>query len=235
MQNVFKRYEEKYLITQQQSAALQKVLALYMMPDQYGEYVVQNIYYDTDNWDVIRASIERPVYKEKMRLRCYNRQEATPFDIFLELKKKFKGIVYKRRMLLMEEPSGKKVREIVAAQKNQISSEIDFYLRQNPVWERVHISYRRKALAGIKEPHLRITFDTDMYYRLDRLNFSSPLDGRVILPLGEVVMEIKTPMGIPLWLARALSENHIYPRSFSKYGVCFTSHICCKELMKGSA
>ena len=230
--NVFRRLEEKYLINSAQYDNLIEVMSRHMIPDQYGDYLVQNIYYDTPHWDVIRNSVDRPLYKEKMRLRCYNRLETPqiPNDVFLELKKKYNGIVYKRRITMDKETPLNTMRDVVSRVDTQIARELDYYLNQNPVYERVHIAYRREALAGVENPDLRVTFDTQMRFRLDNLNFVSPLDsGRTILPQGEIVLEIKTIGGLPIWLTRALSESKVYPRTFSKYGTCYTNYIVHEE------
>jgi len=225
MQTIFKRYEKKYLITQGQGDALRDICSRYMKPDKYGEYLVQNIYYDTENWDVIRFSIEGPFFKEKLRLRCYgvSREEGA---LFLELKKKYNGVVYKRRLAIpVKSLSGSTVRDIVAGGSSQISRELDFYLKANAVRERIYISYRRTAFADKKENGLRVTFDTDLAFRLDCLDFSYPGSGHGILPDGKMLMEIKTLGAIPLWMTAALCENGIYPGTFSKYGACYTDHI----------
>jgi SPX domain protein involved in polyphosphate accumulation len=229
MQSIFKRYEKKYLITQEQGAALRDICSRYMTPDQYGEYLVQNVYYDTENWDIIRFSLEKPLFKEKLRLRCYevSREEG---ELFLELKKKYKGVVYKRRLAIpMKSLSGRTVREIVSDESSQISRELDFYLKANAVRERIYISYRRTAFTGFKDDGLRVTFDTDLRFRLDCLDFSDQGGGQSIIPDGKMLMEIKTLGGIPLWMTHALCENKIYPIAFSKYGVCYTEHILKQE------
>jgi len=225
MQSIFKRYEKKYLITTEQGGALGDICSRYMKPDKYGEYLVQNVYYDTENWDVIRFSVERPFFKEKLRLRCYDvsREDG---ELFLELKKKYKGVVYKRRLAIpVKSLSGGTVRDIVSGSSSQISREIDFYMKANAVRERIYISYMRTAFTGIKHDGLRITFDTDLAFRLDCLDFSYPGRGHSILPNGNMLMEIKTLGGIPLWMTAALCENKIYPSSFSKYGACYTDHV----------
>jgi hypothetical protein len=225
MQSIFKRYEKKYLITAAQSAVLHNLCSRYMTPDKFGEYLVQNVYYDTENWDVIRFSLEKPSYKEKLRLRCYDesREEG---ELFLELKKKYKGVVYKRRLAIpMKSLSGRTVRDIVSGGSSQISRELYFYMKANTVRERIYISYRRTAFAGIKDKGLRVTFDTDLAFRLDCLDFSYPGSGHGILPDNKMLMEIKTLGGIPLWMTAALCENGIYPTAFSKYGACYTDHI----------
>jgi len=225
MQSIFKRYEKKYLITETQNTALKKTISEYMIPDQYGEYQVQNLYYDTDNWDVIRASIEKPAYKEKMRLRCYG--EATgESKFYLELKKKYKGVVYKRRIEIPAQSLiGSSVRGIVAGTLSQISKELDFYLQSNGVAEKIYIGYQRTAFAGIEDDGLRVTFDTDVRFRLDDLNFSNSTTGQCILPESKILMEVKTLGGMPLWMAGALSENEVFPTSFSKFGTCYTDYV----------
>lgn len=97
--NIFKRHELKYLITAEQREYIEKAICEYMMPDEYGESTICNIYYDTDNYRLIRRSIEKPMYKEKLRLRSYGKS-ADDKTVFLELKKKYDGVVYKRRISL---------------------------------------------------------------------------------------------------------------------------------------
>ena len=225
MQSIFKRYENKYLITLEQGAALQGFLPRHMEPDRFGEYLVQNLYYDTENWNVIRASIEKPLYKEKMRLRCYDmpKQEA---NVFLELKKKHMDIVYKRRIAIpFQSLSRRSVRDIVSGETSQISRELDFYLRSNAVSEKVYISYLRTAFSGTEDAGLRVTFDTDVRFRMDDLHFLRPGKGHCILPQDKMLIEIKALGGMPLWMSRALSEYAIYPTAFSKFGVCYTGYI----------
>jgi len=225
MQSIFKRYEKKYLVTEKQCNAFKGILAQYMIPDQYGEYLVQNLYYDTENWDVIRASIEKPIYKEKMRLRCYGiaNDDST---FYLELKKKYEGVVYKRRIAIPSESlTGGSVRNIVSTTPSQISREFDFYMQSNEVSEKIYIAYQRLAFAGLDDTGLRVTFDSDIRFRLDDLCFSNSNAGEATIPEGKMVMEIKTLGGMPLWMASALSENEIFPISFSKFGICYVDHI----------
>ena len=226
MQSIFRRYEKKYLITRDQHLELEKAISSYMMPDHYGEYLVQNLYFDTESWDVIRTSIEGPAYKEKMRLRCYG--NATHKSIFyLELKKKYKGVVYKRRIAI---PSylfnNRSIRALVSKTPSQIASELDFYLRSNDVDEKIYIAYQRHAFMGIEDGDLRITFDRNLRFRLDNLKFSNPNTAQTILPQDKTLMEVKTLGGMPLWLAKTFSENEIFPTSFSKFGICYSDYIC---------
>jgi SPX domain protein involved in polyphosphate accumulation len=225
MENIFKRYEKKYLVTRDQGTALQELFLRHMEADHYGSYLVQNLYFDTENWDAIRESLDKPIYKEKMRLRCYGLPKQGT-DFFLELKKKYKGIVYKRRIAIPAVSlSDKTVLDAVSAEPSQIARELEFYMKSNAVSEKVYIAYRRIALAGVKDDGLRVTFDTDMCFRTDRLDFTHPYAGYSILPENNMLMEIKTLGGMPMWMTRILSESKIYPTAFSKYGVCYTDHI----------
>jgi len=227
MQSIFKRYEEKYLITKEQGDALQKIIARRMETDRFGEYYVQNLYYDTANWDVIGTSLEKPLYKEKMRLRCYGVPDSET-DCFLELKKKYDNIVYKRRIAV---PAAEytDIMSAVSENNSQISRELDYYLTANRVTERIYIGYNRLAFDG--DDDLRITFDTDVRFRTKGLDFRHPGMGRAILPDGKMLMEIKTLGGMPLWLAHALSNYKVYPTAFSKFGVCYTNYIMKNEIV----
>ncbi|MBO5274784.1 MAG: VTC domain-containing protein, partial [Clostridia bacterium] len=105
----FKRYEKKYLMAASDLPSLIAALSPYMDHDPYcidgNAYIIHNVYYDTDNFHVIRASNMKPVYKEKLRLRSYYDNLSDEDTVFLELKKKIGGIVNKRRI-------GLKIREI---------------------------------------------------------------------------------------------------------------------------
>ena len=230
MQLNFKRYEKKYLVTNKQAANVTTALLNHMTPDEYGTYWVQNLYFDTDNWDVIRKSMERPLYKEKLRLRCYGMPDESG-HMFLELKKKYTGVVYKRRIALPIPALSQPLRDVLEPNNAQIARELDFYLQSNPVMSKMFISFRRTAYAGIGDEWLRVTFDTDIRYRSEKLDFSNPTFGQAVLQSGYQLMEIKTQTSIPLWLSRALSENSIFRTSYSKYGTCFTDY--CIQQEKG--
>jgi hypothetical protein len=226
MESIFKRYEKKYLITRAQGDALRDILARHMEPDCFSSYLVQNIYYDTQDWEVIRTSLERPPFKEKMRLRCYGVPDNED-SLYLELKKKYKGIVYKRRIAF---PAGRfarhSVRDIVSGEDSQIARELGFYLQSRPVSERVYIAYRRVAFAGIGDRGLRVTLDSELCFRTEDLHFARPCAGMAILPESSMLMEVKTAGGMPMWLVNELSEQKIYPSAFSKYGTCYSGYIC---------
>ena len=113
----FERRELKYRITDAQRAALEAAFGTQMIPDEHGESTICNIYYDTADYRLIRASLEKPAYKEKLRLRSYGVTEPGG-EVFLELKKKYKGIVYKRRITLPEDAAG----EFIAGRARSVNT-----------------------------------------------------------------------------------------------------------------
>ena len=91
--NVFKRYEIKYILTSAERAKLIREMDGIMKIDKYGKTTIRNLYFDTDNYRVIRTSCDKPVYKEKLRVRSYQRVGGDD-DVFVELKKKFDKFLY---------------------------------------------------------------------------------------------------------------------------------------------
>ena len=221
-QTVFKRYELKYLLTPEQKEKVLGAMAPYMEPDKYGRTTIRNLYYDTESYLLIRRSIEKPEYKEKLRIRSYSRAEADS-TVFVELKKKYKHIVYKRRIDLPN-------REAMAwlsgdrhcGRHNQIAKEIDYVLQlYGTLRPSVFLSYEREAYYCKDGGDFRVTFDDTIRCRQDDLSLESPVSGAEILPKGKVLMEIKCSGGIPLWMTRVLSAEKIYKTSFSKYGTAY--------------
>ncbi|MDL2288838.1 polyphosphate polymerase domain-containing protein [Oscillospiraceae bacterium OttesenSCG-928-F05] len=222
-QTIFQRIEKKYMIPKEKQDALLSACGGRLTPDKYGEYTITNLYYDTADYALIRASIEKPFYKEKLRLRSYG-GAGSDTSVFLELKKKFDGVVYKRRAVL---PYGQ-VRSVLtggAAGGTQILSEIGYFLEQHDVSEKAFIAYDRTAFSGAEDPGLRVTFDTNIRFRQTDLRLDGGIWGTEILPPGMRLLEIKVPGVMPLWLAHILSELRIFPSSYSKYGTCYKAHI----------
>ena len=230
----FKRTEKKYRLTAEQYAALWQRLEPHLEPDEYPRSSVFSIYYDTDDYRLIRHSIEGPVYKEKLRLRSY-RLPLPEDPVFVELKKKYKGIVYKRRVELPAAEArawldrGEKPR-----QDSQIIREIDWFLHSVQPKAKAWVGCSRDAWRARDDAQLRITFDRDLRWRTERLELGAGDEGEPLLPPGELLMEIKTPAAVPLWLAHALSELKIFPASFSKYGTCYREHILHEYIYGGS-
>ena len=218
----FGRRELKYCITDAQRAALEAAFGARMVPDEHGESTICNIYYDTADYRLIRASLEKPAYKEKLRLRSYGVTEPGG-EVFLELKKKYKGIVYKRRITLPEDAAG----EFIAGraplgEHGQIGREIEYFTAfYAPLLPAVHLSYERSAWFSREDRDLRITFDKNIRFRQEDVSLTLPAGGRRILSEGESLMEIKAAAALPLWLVSELDALGIYQSTFSKYGEAY--------------
>ncbi len=226
VQTIFKRYELKYLLTAEQKEKVLQAMEPHMAPDQYGRTAIRNIYFDTDNYRLIRRSIDRPVYKEKLRIRSYGRPEPDS-TVFVELKKKYKHVVYKRRIPLPEREAMEWVTgERHCSPDTQITGEVDYFLQYySDLRPAVFLSYEREAFYAKDGSDFRVTFDDRILYRQEELSLESEVYGEPVLPEGTVLMELKCSGGIPTWMTRVLSEAHIYKTSFSKYGTAYTKGI----------
>lgn len=217
--DVFRRRELKFLLNETQCKAILAALHQRMEPDAHGVSTICNLYYDTPDYRLIRRSLEGPIYKEKLRLRCYGRATEDA-DVFLELKKKYKGIVYKRRIKVTE-PEGIAFMERTGSLTNQgqISREIlyfrDFYQNLSP---KVYLCYDREAWYDPLDKGFRMTLDRNVRYRTNDLSLSSPFGGREILLPGQTLLEVKAEGAVPIWLVEILNREGIRKQSFSKYG-----------------
>lgn len=225
-QMVFERYEQKYLLTPRQKRAVQQAMAPYMRLDKYGRTVIRNIYFDTENYRLIRRSLERPVYKEKLRLRSYQ-EAAMDAQVFLELKKKYRSVVYKRRM---EIGQGKALDCLTRGQplpvQSQIGAEINYFCQYYGSLEpTVFLSYEREAYYSLSGGDFRVTLDENIRSRQERFSFESGIYGTPLLPPGMTLLEVKTSGALPMWLVRCLTAERIYKTSFSKYGEAYQQTI----------
>ena len=235
-QAVFKRYEIKYVVTAAQKDRILKAMEPYMEMDKFGRSTVRNIYFDTDDFILARHSIAKPDYKEKLRIRSYSKADKTS-TVFVELKRKFDGVVYKRRLGLPEadamkwmagskDPIKKKENETDIPQvAKEIEYFIDLYKGLRPV---LYLSYDREAYRMKKGAsamdggsEFRVTFDNNILCREGDLSLTSDAYGTPILEEDKFLMELKCPGAIPLWMTSILSEEKIYKTSFSKYGTAY--------------
>ena len=215
--NVFHRLEYKYVVTSDQYASIIETIKEHLKEDDHGATTIQSLYFDTPNYRLIRESIEKPLFKEKLRLRSYGlvgKQDLA----FLEMKIKSQGVVYKIRAKMTEEEAFSFMEYKNNGYDSQIFKELkyfrDYYKDLKPV---ILLLYDREAYY---EKELRITFDTNVRYRLNDLNLSTSLEG-IQLDEAAIIMEIKTVHGMPLWLVDLLSNNKIYKTSYSKYGMAY--------------
>ena len=216
-----KRYELKYVVSAEQRAFLEQALQGHMLPDRYGETSIASLYYDTPDFRLIRTSIEKPDFKEKIRLRSYG-PATDDSPVFLEMKRKAYGLVYKRRVQSTV-PQVKKFFDGVAdiCAPGQINTEItyfrDYYGDLAPA---CLIIYDRTAFFE-PDGDLRLTLDRDPRYRMEDLDLRVSMEGISLLEPGASVLEIKVQQAMPLWLTYILSRGRIYKQSFSKYGEAY--------------
>jgi len=224
-ENIFERYEKKYLLTKAQYKALMERLQDDLGTNQYSFSTVCSLYLDNDQSTLIRNSIDAIGYKEKYRLRSYGVPSDTSM-VFLEVKKKYNGIVYKRRVAMTYKQAMAYLNQHKMPNQTQIMKEIDYGMSHYDYIEpKVLIMYDRSAYFLKSDPEIRITFDQNPRYRLDDLNMQDGMDGESILSQDQVLLELKNPGYLPLWLAQILDELKIYPTSFSKYGAVYNNRI----------
>jgi hypothetical protein len=219
---VFKRIEKKYLLSEAQYNALFQRIGAHLKPDQFGRSTVLSLYLDTPDHRIIRSSMEAVDYKEKLRLRSYGTAGADS-TVFLELKKKFGGVVYKRRAAMSLREAERYLQQGKAPYSSQIMAEIDWAmgLYGRPKGAML-IACEREAWFDEAHPDLRLTFDRNIRYRENELRLDRGSAGMHLLPRDTVLLEIKTAGSMPLWLADALDAENILPGSFSKYGAAYT-------------
>lgn len=216
---VFARTEKKYRIAGEQIERFLEKIAPHVEEDIYGCYSLNNLYFDTETDELIQRSLEKPVYKEKLRLRSY----GIPGDedkVFLELKKKYKGVVYKRRAeMTMEEARNYLDKGVKPALANhQIMNEIDYFMQLYHPEPKLFLAYDRRAYSGIEDEQLRITIDWNIRSRREHIDLQYGDEGQKLLGEDEAILEIKGNYAMPLWLVDILNEESIFPVSFSKYG-----------------
>ena len=230
---IFNRYERKYIITAKQKDDMVEFMKDHLVFDDYSTdntpYHIYNIYFDTHDFSIIRNSIAKPTYKEKLRLRSYTFPIQHEDIVFLEIKKKFEGRINKRRLFMTYE----QVLDYLNHQKKpvfanyidqQVFLEIDYFLSLHKAKPGAFISYKRIAMIS-EQDDLRVTFDYDMKFRNDNVNFESDDGHQIIQSNDYFLMEVKSSINFPFWLARKLSEFQLYSQSFSKYGKAYQQYL----------
>lgn len=235
IKSTFARYELKYLITKQQKKELLNQFPHHLTEDEFGRSSIFNIYYDTKDFLLIRRSLEKPVYKEKLRLRSYGKADENT-KVFLELKKKYQDVVYKRRVSLREANATDYFRDCYQLPHTQIGKEIDYFKTMyQTIAPQVFIAYDREAFFDQTDEDFRITFDENLRWRDYDVSLCSEAYGDKIIPDENTLMEIKVARGIPLWLTHFLTQNKIYKTSFSKYGIAYSQMLKRGKEIKDAA
>lgn len=228
VQYTFARVEKKYFLTPAQKVMLLSRLDKYMEDDAFPRSTIYSLYYDTPTFELIRLSSSKPVYKEKIRLRSYG-LPGEESEVFLEVKKKCRGVVYKRRICLPLREARSYLRQGSAPDgSGQIFREIDWFVHRQSLHPTALIACDRQALVGCENPSLRITFDENIRCREDALDLTEDAPMTPLCP-GRILMEIKIPGAAPLWLCHLLSELRLYPVTFSKYGSCYQQYLLPKN------
>ncbi len=225
---IFKRIEKKYRVNESKKQEIINLCSEYLIPDPHGKSTICSLYLDTPDHLLIRNSIDAKIYKEKLRLRSYGTPDGDD-KVFLEIKKKFKGVVYKRRVSMTLAEAEEYLINGIRPEESQIMNEIDYAMEfYNHPKPSMLIAYEREAYFIKGYPNLRITFDSNLRYRESDLFLEHGNKGNTILPNGEYIMEIKTDGAMPIWLSHALDECNILPSSFSKYGTSYREAISPK-------
>lgn len=243
--NLFKRIEKKYLLSPAKYRQLITALEGYIVPDEYAHNTICSMYYDTPDFRLIRSSIEKPLYKEKLRLRSYGVPDPDS-NVFVEIKKKFDGVVYKRRLKMdLSEAEAylnegilplRFLAECPAKGDNrlQVYNEIDHLLSfYDGIRPAMFLSYERDSYFARDDRDLRITFDSDITYRCRDLSLSHGIYGSKLIGPDQHLMEIKIPGAMPLWLSHILDELKIRSSSFTKYGNAYKQELTGGQAMKG--
>ena len=213
--NIFKRVEQKYILSKWEYDNIQKIINEYFLKDRYYQSKIANIYYDNDNNDMLITSLEKPIFKKKIRVRSYGEDDS----IYFEIKEKYDDIVYKRRVkLLMNEYNNYLIGNKISNSNQQIMREIDYYVNYYKIHPYVYVAYDRLSYYSKDDFNFRITFDNNLRYRFNNLDCCCDEDTIKYFDSDKYIMEVKCLNSLPYWFVKYLSSNKIYPTSFSKVG-----------------
>ena len=222
---IFRRVEQKYMLTKEQYKKLLEKIKNHLEKDYYYKSTICNIYFDTDNDDLIVNSLEKPIYKEKLRLRSYGIPTLDSI-VYLEIKSKLDGVVGKRRVpLTLKEFYNYLDNKEFPKTHKQIMNEIDYCFNHYDLKPKLFLAYDRLSYYDKNDINFRITFDTNIRSRYEDLKLEYGDAGKLLFKEEKYVMELKALDALPLWFTSILSSLKIYPISFSKYGSIHTNKI----------
>ena len=226
MGDIFRRIEKKYIVSEHQYKKIKEKMEGFMKEDEYGKSTICNIYFDTNQYDLISHSITKPYFKEKVRLRSYNIPNEDS-KVYLEIKRKYDGVVGKRRieMKLSDFKAYLEDKDSLDSKNRQIKNELDYYFNMYNLKPAMYISYEREAYYQKDNSDFRLTFDSKILARNEDLNLENGSYGKDILGKEKYIMEVKTLGAIPMWFVEILDECKVIPGSFSKYGEAYTKFI----------
>lgn len=224
MVDVMRRIEKKYILDENTYHALLDIIKQYIDKDGYYKYSILNIYFDTEQYDLIKTSLEKPIYKEKIRLRSY-KVPTKKDNVYLEIKKKYKGVVNKRRVTLSLNDVNSYMDGYYFKNDSQIMKEIDYCFKRYKLKPALFLAYDRYAYKGKEDETFRLTFDYDIRFRQNELSLDKGDYGELLFDKKMYIMEVKSTKGLPIWFCKALSDLKIYSTSFSKYGTVYQTKI----------
>lgn len=223
--NTFRRREVKYILDANKYSEVRNAISGHMTEEIYGKYTICNIYCDSPDSELIRESLEKPVYKEKLRLRTYG-TASDGGDSFLEIKKKYNGVVYKRRVQLPYLEALRYIRDgVPPEQRSQVINEVDYMIKRHSLAPKLIICYDRRAFFGNDNREFRLTFDSGIRSRTEDLDLRSGDYGETLAEQPFRLMELKVTGAMPMWMTEILSSLELYPVSFSKYGSIYAAGI----------
>ncbi|MBR1884684.1 MAG: polyphosphate polymerase domain-containing protein [Clostridia bacterium] len=230
--SIFERVETKYLLSKDEYEQLLKIIEEHLEKDKYFFNTICNVYFDTDTYEIVRNSIEKPVYKDKFRVRSYGVPKKDD-KVFFEIKRKYKGTVYKRRVSakLSEVEEYLENGKYPEKANTQIMKEIDYFFSFYSLKPKVFIAYDRYSYLEKENSNFRITFDKNIRSRTEEIALENGDKGDLLLADGTCVMETKTLGAYPKWFVDALSKLKIYPKSFTKYGNVYKNQIYKEGVM----
>ncbi len=235
MEESFARVEVKYMLTSARLPVFEAGLRSHgFCCRDFGSPLVQSLYYDSPDRLLIRSSLERPAYKEKLRLRAYGQPGAASMS-FVEVKKKYRGVVYKRRTALPLEEAARGLQErLLPAETGQVGREALWMVRRWNLVPSAVIAYNRSAWFSSLEPEIRITLDRNISFRDYDLDLSLPSENIPLILPDQRILEIKTGGVYPRWLAELLQAAGAKRIHFSKYGTAYQRYMCFGTHSKGA-
>lgn len=223
VQKVFRRVEKKYLINEKQYQDILSLASSYIVKDRFYKTTICNIYFDNYNNDLIINSLEKPIYKEKIRLRSYGTPSLND-KVFFEIKKKYSGTVFKRREIVTLKEAYDYL-DHHRYKQSQIMKEIDYCFNRYNLEPSLYLAYDRYSYREKNNSHFRLTFDYNIRSRISDLKLDSGDEGQKLLNNNQYIMEVKCLNAMPLWFSKILSYLQIYPISFSKYGKIYEQRV----------
>lgn len=237
---VFSRHEIKYLIPFSLVEPISRYVEMYCDLDPYsakspdGFYLINNLYFDTENFEFLERKNENVANRFNVRARSYGEDPVPPY--FLEVKQKLGDMTRKIRAkvfddkwpdLVINGPSAEDLAKYEPKERRNLETFIHTVqsYRAEP---KVFTQYRRKAYASHLDEYARVTFDRDLRYsRMDEYNLHPPkdrmnhYDDPLVFDLDEqskIILELKSNKEVPLWMLDIVRRFDLQCTGFSKYG-----------------